>query len=391
MKVLLIRIGGRINKYSNSEEISGAEIYNINFLKALRNHKEIDIVMLTNSQTLSKRLLDLKIKSYVIKLPISEIGTKRDFLKAVFFSPFIVISYLKKIKDIERGIRFDVICLESMTEKIFLSPMLKALGYRVIWIEHGPLFITDRFSLIKKLYRLISLATSKIVSVSTDTKKDLLTSGISLKKLAVIPSAIDINYFSPIKKEEKEKLKRRLKINNKLVIGYSGGINKEKGIEEFLQTAEILCKKNKDIIFLLVGDGPCFNWAKERIKILKIDKAFLLVGFQKKIKNYLNVMDIFFFPTNHYEGLSLSLLEAAAMELLIVTHDIGGNREVVVDRVTGSLYKKFEVKKVLKLLLQFTKHYDKYTTIRKNARKLVVENYTIDAMAEKYNNLFASL
>lgn len=383
MKILIIRSTGGF---------SGAEKYNLSLLQGILNAgSNLEIVFLTDNKNFSEKLANLGITVYINKTYVKEVGTKKDLLKAFFFLPCILIKYVKIIRKLEKIDKFNVICIQSMTEKIFLTPILKILHYKIIWIEHGPLFVTDRFIVIKKMYLKISTITNKIITVSDDTRKDLISNGVKPEKTMVISSAIDTIYFTPLASAQKEKIKKMIGISGKFIVGYCGGINKEKGIEEFLQTAKLICKKRKDIIFLLVGKIYNSLLIKERIEALGVKKYFVLAGFQYDPKDYLGVMDIFFFPTNHYEGLSMALLEAAAMKLLIITHDIGGNKEIVLDGETGFLYENFDAKKISNLLLYQIKNIYKYETVKLNAQKLVKDKYDIQIMAKKYQDLFMNL
>lgn len=383
MKILIIRSTGGL---------SGAERYNLSLIQALKKaYQDIETVFLTDNQKFKQALEQNNTPAYLLKTYTKEIGTKRETLKALLFSPLFCFKYIRIIKKLENGKKFNAICLQSMTEKIFLTPVLKLLAYKVIWIEHGPLFITNRFFLIKKLFEKISSITNMIVVVSEDTKADLVTNGIDKKKVIVISSSVDTTYFTPLTKKVKEETKQNLQIKQNVVIGYCGSISSEKGIAEFLETAALLCQKSEHLRFLFVGDTQNAVWLKEMIKKAKMDKYFVFTGFQNDVKKYLGIMDIFFFPTNHHEGLSMALLEAASMELLILAHDIGGNREIIIDAKTGFLYKTFNAEQISEFLLNLITHLDTYEDIKENARELAIEKYDTNRMAEKYYNLFIHL
>jgi len=322
MKILFIRTTGGV---------SGAEMYNVYLLKALQKVRGVSVHLLTNYLPFFRKLKKEHIPSSMIYHPVAEAGTNRELLLSIlWFYPMLCL-YLFKIKKIEIGARFDTIVLESMTEKLFLSPYLRLLGYRVVWIEHGPLFRTDRSPLVKKLYAYKSTRPDVIIAVSEDTKKDLVRGGVPSEKVHAIHIGIE-RIASPAKRDRNDK------IRNQWTIGFLGSVTKEKGITEFLDVAEKLINKNENTKFVVIGGGPLLPWVKEEVKRLKINSNGIFTGYVEDAKPYLSKIDILFFPTRHQEGLSLALLEALALGKVVVARDIGGNRELILNKKTGFLF-----------------------------------------------------
>jgi glycosyltransferase involved in cell wall biosynthesis len=278
------------------------------------------------------------IPSSSIFFPIKEAGTNRELLlSAVWFLPMLIL-YLVKIKSLERGMRFDTILLESMTEKLFLSPYLKILGYRVIWIEQGSLFNTTRSPIVKKLYTYKSKWPDAILAVSHDTKKDLIKGGVSAKKVHVVHIGIEKSFFHS-RSASRRTGNGKKKKSKRWTIGFLGSVSKEKGIKEFLDVAYALLENSAYALFCVIGDGPLLGWARNYAKNLKIQKNIVFTGYVEDVRKYVTQIDILFFPTHHHEGLSLALLEALAMGKIVVARDIGGNRELIIDKKTGFLFK----------------------------------------------------
>lgn len=384
MKILIVRITGGF---------SGAEVYNLNLLKALKKYKDINLTFITNHKIFFNKISELINKSVLLKIPVKEIGTKKDFLKAVIFSPYLVFKYIQTIKGLEREGKFDVVCLQSMTEKIFLTPFLKLLSYKVLWIEHGPLFCTNRAEIIKQLYVYISRFTDKILAVSKDTESDLLKGGVSKEKISVVYIGVDTKEFSPLLKDEVVKIKKSLDFTEKdTIIGFLGSVSKEKGIEEFIQTSKLLLDKGRDFRFLIIGEGKELHLVKEQVKTFGIEEAYRFVGFKENVKEYLGVLDILFFPSRHFEGLSISLIESLSIGVPIISTDIGGNREVVENDVTGVLYdSKKDLKEVADLIFKLSKDKKDMERMKGNARKLTLEKFDISRNIDKFYSVFKSL
>ena len=264
-----------------------------------------------------------------------------------------------------------------MTEKLFLSPYLKLLGYHVIWIEHGPLFITDRSPLVKKLYVYKSTRPDAILAVSEDTKRDLIRGGVSARKIRVVHIGIE-KIASPAKRDRNDK--------KRWTIGFLGSVTEEKGIREFLNTAYAITQNNAYASFCVIGGGPLLGWARHYAQKLKIQKNIVFTGYVEDVTKYLAKIDILYFPTHHHEGISLALLEALAQGKIVVARDIGGNRELIIDKKTGYLFRtKEEGEKILEKIIMGKLPVE---NIRKSALKHIRKNFLLKTQIPKFIDIF---
>lgn len=373
MKIFISRIANKI---------SGAEIYILNQLAELRRYKDIEIVCSFDQKELVERTKELGVKTILTQSGISEIATKKQLIAGLPKLP----SYFKKYNQIFKTQKsIDVFIFHSMTEKILLSPILLSQNRKVIWVEHGPIFAAEWFIFIKKWYKLLSRFVTKIITISEDTKHDLISHGIAKEKIVVIPSGVDTKKFFPPIKVQKDLAKRKIGLENKFIVGFAGTITKEKGMEEILEAAKFSDRNNLKIDFLVTGSGPDINWIKESAKTSKV-KNIHLVGFQQNVKQFYTAMDVFLFPTHHLEGISLALIEAAAMGIPIIASDKGGNREVITP-VTGILYKKFSLAQCIGVLEKIKNDRKYFSELTKNARNLVENKYSIAITTKTFYNL----
>lgn len=117
-----------------------------------------------------------------------------------------------------------------------------------------------------------------------------------------------------------------------IIVSSSGRIIKDKGYEYLAKAIKEIPDPN--IKFIIIGDG---NYLEDLKEILSEEIALgrvLLPGFTESVYNYLGISDIFVLPTLH-ETLSVSLLEASAMSLPLVSCNVGGVPEIVSNNVNG--------------------------------------------------------
>ncbi len=135
----------------STKGFSGAERYNVNLFRELKKDRNFEVSFVTNLPELAKRLN----ATCYPWLPV-EVGTKKQLLYVLFSAPVFISRYISTIKRLESGKRFDAVVLESRTEMIFFTPILKLLRYKVVWIQHGPLFRSQASRFVLQFYLLAS-------------------------------------------------------------------------------------------------------------------------------------------------------------------------------------------------------------------------------------------
>jgi len=112
----------------------------------------------------------------------------------------------------------------------------------------------------------------------------------------------------------------------------------EKDYDTLLDAAELMRERGRDVRFTLMGPGP------DRERLIARAASLAEAGMVRFIDPGLEVMPVLASadigvlltdPRHHAEGLSNSIMEYMACGLPVVCTDSGGNREVVVDGVTG--------------------------------------------------------
>lgn len=169
---------------------------------------------------------------------------------------------------------------------------------------------------------------------------------------------------------------------------------KDKGVFEFIYAAQKL--KNKwfgKAKFILVGDIDVHNPAsvtKDEITQLLIKDYLVWVGHQSDVRPFLLDSDIVCLPS-YREGLPKSLIEAMAIGRPIITTDVPGCRECVVDGYNGYLVPP-------KNVLQLAEKIDALLLDRKlrlifgvNSRKKMVKELSLSKVVSATFNFYEEL
>jgi len=113
----------------------------------------------------------------------------------------------------------------------------------------------------------------------------------------------------------------------------------DKGVGEFVQAAKLLLAKGTQARFILIGDTDIENPAAisvEQLKTWQDEKSVEWWGRRSDVPEILQQSTIACLPS-YREGMPKFLLEAASAGLPIVTTDVPGCREVVIDGENGYL------------------------------------------------------
>ena len=124
-----------------------------------------------------------------------------------------------------------------------------------------------------------------------------------------------------------------LKIDSNLpVVGRIGRLGKDKGLEQWILTCYYLQQHGIDCTPIIIGDEArdCEGY-RGILKLMATSlpvKNLIWIPNQINIANYLQIMEIFLYPSPT-EGFGLTLIEAAYMNCVVVTYDNDVNREIL--------------------------------------------------------------
>lgn len=241
----------------------------------------------------------------------------------------------------------------------------------------------DIISTVAKLLYKIALNFSKEVWVlNSDDKEELIEAKVIKRDKVFILPGEGIN-TSKFRKEEKEDF------HNVKVFLMIARAFYEKGFLEYVKAAEILKKKySNKVEFQFLG---ALEESDSRAGITKemmnhyVNKGNInYLGITNNVKEVIKNADCIVLPS-YREGISRVLLEAAAMEKLIIATNVTGCKEIVRDGITGYLVPPKSVEglveameKVILLSIEDTEDFGQA------ARKLVVENFDERKIVEIY-------
>lgn len=209
-------------------------------------------------------------------------------------------------------------------------------------------------------------------------------------KCEAIHNGIDCVEKFNINKYDRDSERNKLNIeSDDLLIYFIGRLSPEKNPDIFLKAAQRVVKKYKNAKFFIIGDGPMRSDIEKEIASSN-NKNIKYLGYQTDIPRYLSAADVFVLPSK-IEGFPLSNIEAMAMGVCVISSDVGGVKDAVADGKNGFLVKANSVDDLEKAIEDVIKNKDKLRTVSKEAIKTVNDNFSLEILSQKYNNLYKNI
>lgn len=278
-------------------------------------------------------------------------------LADILWNFFRGINVLKEIK--EKKNKENIFIISNNVIFSIYFPIIKLFFKKpkILLVYHSHLY---NFSFVQIFFGLtssiLSLMSNRVLFVSKFTKRWWNTY-FPLTKLA--NQSVMYNYTYTRKKIKKKK-------TNKLNIGFVGRLEKEKGIDTFINIANNIT--NSLFKFYIFGEGSIKldKKYKKKIKIYKWTKKHVIY---KKI-------DVLF-VTSEIENCPFNVLEAKSYGIPTITISNGGIEEIIQNKEDGFILNKdTRYDKIEDKFLKIFNNYKFYSkNCFKNSKKFDVKNY----------------
>ena len=222
----------------------------------------------------------------------------------------------------------------------------------VVHTFHGHVFHSYfgklKTSIFKFIERRLAAKSDGIIAISEIQKKELseIHKICPASKIKVIPLGFDLEKFHIDKTENRTKTRELFSIKeDEIAVAIIGRLAPIKNHTLFLDIVEqTLSKTSKNIRFFIVGDGEEREKIELRVNELnsKFGDTIQMTSWIKEIGVFNAGMDVICLTSDN-EGTPVSLIEAQAGGIPVITTDVGGVRDIVSAGETGFIVPKNNV------------------------------------------------
>jgi glycosyltransferase involved in cell wall biosynthesis len=169
-----------------------------------------------------------------------------------------------------------------------------------------------------------------IYAPSRSTRDELVEKGIPPEKIRIYPRGIDVESFTPAKRNGA--LKKQFDISSGTTLLYVGRVSKEKNLHLLADAFTRMAQTHRAVHLVVVGDGPYLEEMRAAMRGLPCHFPGYLSG--DALAEIYASADLFVFPSTT-DTFGNVVLEAQASGLPVIVTDQGGPSENIVHQQTG--------------------------------------------------------
>lgn len=215
------------------------------------------------------------------------------------------------------------------------------------------------------LYKIIYFQTNAFIVLSSDFVTILRNWGYA-GPVYMLTGLVDEALLEGVNEKF---LSNKSQDHHPIQILFLARLEKEKGVYQAIDIYHILKKRYKNIELVIAGDGHEYRNTVEYVSSLELADVHF-IGFIRGEKKRLTFMkaDIYLFPTFYGEGMPLSVFEAMAFGLPVITCPVGGIKDFFKDGQMGFLVDSRRPE-------DFTPFVEKLVISRPFRTKIALHNY----------------
>lgn len=218
--------------------------------------------------------------------------------------------------------------------------------------------------------------------------------GIKRERIRVIYNGVDTSRFEP-DSGAGSAVRESLGIGaNEFVVGFVGRLDPVKDVRGLVTIFSLFLRSRERSAgtarLLVIGDGAELPAAQRAAAELGVRARTLFAGSREDVHRCMAAMDVYLQPS-FYEGHSLTLLEAMASGLPLVSTAVGGTPEIVTSGRDGHLHQPGDYAAMASSLAELHDSPWLRRTIGASARRTVAERFSLAAMVSGYERLYREL
>ena len=164
----------------------------------------------------------------------------------------------------------------------------------------------------------------------------------------------------------------------------------KKGLGVLLRAFAPLARDLPNVHLIVCGGGWARELLEHQVQDLGIAGQITLLGFYQNLADVYRALDVFVLPSLS-EGFPTVILEAMAFSLPVISTDVGGCREAVLNGRTGFLVAVGDVVQLRSAMERLVKDPEMRQRYGTNARKYVQSRFTVLKMAEAVERTYREL
>lgn len=267
----------------------------------------------------------------------------------------------------------------------------RRVGIPVVAVSRGWTWENLKVRAYESIDRVNLRFVDHVVAVSEGQAERVRRCGVPRNRMTVIRNAARLAAFADPKPEYRDKLRSLFPAGNiSRVVLAAGRLSPEKGFDVLAEAAKRVLTDQPNTGIVLFGEGIERAKLDARLTELGIADRFQMPGHTTELDPYLLWADLVVLPS-HTEGLPNVALEASAAGVPVVATAVGGTPEVIADGVSGLLVPPGQPDQLADAMNRVLDNDELRTRLGTGGRARMRAQYTFEAQAERYAELFERL
>ena len=234
------------------------------------------------------------------------------------------------------------------------------------------------------------------VAMSHAIAAECVAAGAAPERVVRLPHGVDTARFRPASDDERRALRVRYGLPESAVIAtYTGRLLRGKGLETLVDAFAAIAAEEPRAHLMIVGSGEGQSLSvepelRESVRQRGLGELVTFTGRVDDVAERLRASDLFAFPSE-FEGLGISLVEAAACGLPAVGARTGGIVDVIEEGASGLLVPPRDASALASALRTLVADPERRRQMGRRAREVARDRFDLEDSVSRYVALFREL
>jgi len=205
-------------------------------------------------------------------------------------------------------------------------------------------------------------------------------------KLRIIRCGVDTRVFSH---------RQRTMISSPITIGVIGRLVEKKGFDILIDAMNLLSKMSIDFKLNIAGFGPLESVLKSQVDQYQLNSNVTFLGAlaHSDVAEFISSLDVFVLPckkdkNGDMDGIPVVLMEAMMSGVPVISSQISGIPELIINELTGLLVESDNVEQLVQAILKLTDSESLQQSLSTGAKNKVEQEFSLLVNAQRLNTLF---
>lgn len=304
------------------------------------------------------------------------------YFNRIGMNPFVDFFSTLRLTILLRSLKLDSILTYSIKPVIFggFAAFLAGIPVRVAMIEGLGFAYTDNgagFSFKKValkfltniLYKVSLRLQDKVIFLNQDDINEFLKLRLVTQSKVIKLGAIGVDLNEWVQHKV---------FKYPITFTIVARLLREKGVFEFIEAAKIIKKDYPEVRFLILGDVDLNPSSLSRSQVLEwVNEGIVDWPGHVDVREWLCKTSVFVLPS-YREGFPRSAQEAMAMGLAVITTDVPGCRDTVIDGLNGFLVEVRNSKALADAMIKLIKDPSLIEFMGKQSRLIATQRFDVN-------------